>query len=44
MAEKNEINIIWIRKTTEISDILTKAEVSPNIISGVLSSSKMTEL
>ena len=44
MVKRNEINITWIEKTKEISDILTKAWASPNIKSGVLSSSKMIEL
>ena len=44
MVEKNEINITWIEKTKQIGDILTKAGASSNVISGVLSSSKMTEL
>ena len=44
MVEKNEINITWIEKTKQIGDILTKAGASSNVISGVLSSSKMIEL
>ena len=44
MVERNKINVTWIEKTKQISDILTKAGASPNIISGVLSSSKMIEL
>ena len=44
MVEKNEINITWTEKTKQIGDILTKAGASPNVISGVLSSSKMIEL
>ena len=44
MVERNEINITWIEKTKQISDILTKVVASPSIISGVLSSSKMIEL
>ena len=44
MVERNEINITWIQKTKQISDILTKAGALLNIISGVLSSLKMIEL
>ena len=44
MVERNEINITWIQKTKQISDILTKARALLNIISGVLSSLKMIEL
>ena len=44
VVEKNEINITWIKKTKQIADILTKAGGSPNVISGVLSSLKLTEL
>ena len=44
MVEKDEINITWIEKTKQIGDILTKAEASSNVISGVLSSSKVIEL
>ena len=44
VVEKNEINITWIKKTKQIADILTKAGASPNVISGLLSSLKMTEL
>ena len=43
MTERNEINITWIEKTKQIYDIITKAGASPDIISGVLSSSKMIE-
>ena len=43
MIERNEINITWIEKTKQIYDIITKAGASPDIISGVLSSSKMIE-
>ena len=38
-VEKHKINLTWIEKTKQISDILTKAGIS-----GVLSSSKMIEL
>ena len=34
MVERNGINITWIEKTKQISDILTKAGGSPNVISG----------
>ena len=44
MIERNEINITWIGKTKQISEILTKAGASSNIISGVLSSLKMIKL
>ena len=44
MVETNEINITWIEKTKQISNILTKAGASPNIVSGILSSSKMIQL
>ena len=44
MVERIEINIIWIEKTKQMSDILTKTETSPNITSGGLSSLKMIEL
>ena len=44
MIERNEINITWIEKAKQISDILTKTGVSPSIILEVLSSSKMIEL
>ena len=44
MVEKDEINITWIEKTKQIGDILTKAEASSNVISGVLSSLKVIEL
>ena len=44
MIERNEINVAWIEKNKQISDVLTKAGASPNIIHDVLSSSKMTEL
>ena len=44
MNERIEISITWIEKIKQISDILTKAGASPNIISGALSSSKMIEL
>ena len=44
MVDGNEIKILWIEKTKQIRDILTKAGASPNIISDVLSSSKMVEL
>ena len=44
MVEKDEINITWIEKTKQIGDILTKAEASSNVISGVLSSSEVIEL
>ena len=44
MVEKDEIIITWIEKTKQIGDILTKAEASSNVISGVLSSSKVIEL
>ena len=43
MVDGNEINILWIEKTKQIRDILTKAGASPNIISDVLSSLKMIE-
>ena len=36
--ERNEINITWIEKTKQTSEIFTIAGASPNIISGVLSS------
>ena len=32
MDERNKINTTWIEKTKQISDILTKAQASPNII------------
>ena len=32
MDERNKINPTWIEKTKQISDILTKAQASPNII------------
>ena len=32
MVERNEINITWIKKTKQISDILTKAGASPKKI------------
>ena len=41
MVERNETRIKRVEKTKQISDILTKAGTSSNIISGVLSSSKM---
>ena len=44
MVERNETKITWIEKTKQISDILTKAGASLNIISDVLSSLKMIEL
>ena len=44
MVERNEINITWIEKTKQISDILTKAGPSPNILSGALFFSKMVEI
>ena len=44
MVEKAEINVTWIEKSKQLGDILTKAGASPNVISGVLSSSKMIEL
>ena len=44
MIERNEINVAWIEKNKQISDVLTKAGASPNIIHDVLSSSKMIEL
>ena len=44
MVEKAEINVTWIEKPKQLGEILTKAGASPNVISGVLSSSKMIEL
>ena len=44
MVERNDINITWIEKTKQISDILTKAGPSPNILSGALFFSKMVEI
>ena len=32
MDERNKINTTWIEKTKQLSDILTKAQASPNII------------
>ena len=32
MDERNKINTTWIEKTKQISDILTKAQASLNII------------
>ena len=32
MDERNKINTTWLEKTKQLSDILTKAQASPNII------------
>ena len=44
MIERNEIKVTWIGKEKQLSDILTKAGVSPRGLLNILSTSKMIDL
>ena len=44
MIERNEIEIKWVEKERQISDVLTKPGVSSSELLNVLSTSKMISL
>ena len=44
MIERNEVQVTWISKEKQLSDILTKAGVSSKELLNVLSTSKMIDL
>ena len=44
MRERNEIEVTWIEKERQISDVLTKAGVSSSELLNVLSTSRIISL